>query len=309
MKRGIMILLAGLCVSGLCACGAGGQTNGTADTQLTQAGDTQPAESAENVSEEASENVSEAGEAKVLSFEPDVPMNYRGKDLCVSFEEKDGNSSIKLSYGDALYEKKDFAEWISTGYVMEIDDTSFYCLIQGCSSNDWVTSYIVKYDGNAFKEIAVQNGGVTDASSISGNQIVFETRVDLLGTYGVRIPMKLENDQLTNVEDLIQFVNEPDPDLYASLESEEAKACYNEEGYRALTLKRALTAMSEDGSTEIAEGEQIIPYGYKEAEKKFYFTYGGKQYYVIYDVGPDGYSYTIDGVDQDDQFVSLPYAG
>lgn len=308
MKRKIVVMIICLCVFGACGCSSDHQAKNEVDTQL-QVVNSENTETTENIATESLEEASEASsvkeEAKVISFEPDSPLTYRGKELQLSYQE----DSVKIKYGDAEYEIKDYVEWIDTGYILEIDDTSFYTIIQVCSVNDWVTSYIVKYNGNTLDEIAVQNGGVQDASSISGNQITFNTRADVFGTYGVKIPMRLENDQLTSVDDIIKFYNEPDPEIYDTLDSPEAKAIYNKEGYRVLTLKRTLKAMSDDGEIEIGEGEQIIPYGFDEKEKKFYFIYHDKQYYFTYEEGDGGYPLTIDGVDQDDMFVYLPYAG
>ena len=308
MKRKIVVLLTCLCVFGACGCSSDHQAKNEVDTQLqvvnSENTETTEISAAESL-EETSEASSEKEETKVISFEPDTPVNYRGKELQLSYQE----DSVKIQYGDAEYEINDYVEWIDTGYILEIDDTGFYTIIQVCSANDWVTSYIVKYNGNTLDEIAVQNGGVQDASSISGNQITFHTRADVFGTYGVKIPMRLENDQLTSVDDFIKFNNEPDPEIYDTLDSPEAKAIYNKEGYKVLTLKRRLKAMSDDGDIEIEEGEQIIPYGFDEKEKKFYFIYHDKQYYFTYEEGDGGYPLTIDGVDQDDMFVYLPYAG
>lgn len=307
MKRKIVVLLTCLCVSGLCACGEKNLTQKAADTQTVNAEKTQDTENTETIPEESTEESSETDEFQVISFDPESPKEYRGKELQLSYTEEE--SSVKVKYGDAEYEIQDYVEWLDTGYIMEKDDTGFYTIIQLCSANDWVTSYILKYDGNGFKEVAVQNGGVMDTSAISGNQITFSTRVDVFGTYGVTIPMKLENDQLTSVDDLIKFYNEPDPEIYDSMDSPEARAVYNQEGYSVLTLNQTLKAMSDDGDIEIEEGQQIIPYGYNENEKKFYFTYQDKQYYFIYEEAGDGYTLTIDGVDQDDMFVYLPYSG
>lgn len=301
MKRKIVVLLMCLCVSGVCGCSQVKQANNEVDTQK-QAVNSENTESTENIPVESSEDTSEKDEGKVISFQPDAPLDFRGKELQLSYKE----DSIKVKYGDTEYEIKDYAEWLDTGYIMEIDDTSFYTIVQVCSANDWVTSYILKYDGNALTEVASQNGGVF---FISGNQITFSTRVDVFGTYGVNIPMKLENDQLIPMDDFIKFINEPDPEIYDTIDSPEEKASYNKEGYRVLTLNQTLKAMSDDGDIEIEEGEQIIPYGYNENEKKFYFTYQDKQYYFIYEEGGDGYTLTIDGVNQDDMFVYLPYAG
>lgn len=307
MKRKIVVLLACLCVSGLCACGTKNQTQKVADTQTVNTEKTKDTENTETIPEKSTEESSETDEFQVISFDPESPKEYRGKELQLSYTEEE--SIVKVKYGDAEYEIQDYVEWIDTGYIMEKDDAGFYTIIQLCTANDWVTSYILKYDGKGFKEVAAQNGGVMDASAISGNQISFSTRVDVFGTYGVTIPMKLENDQLTSVDDLIKFYNEPDPEIYDSMDSPEGKAVYNQEGYSVLTLNQKLKAMSDDGDIEIEKGQQIIPYGYNEKEKKFYFTYQDKQYYFVYQEAGDGYTLTIDGVDQDDMFVYLPYSG
>lgn len=304
MERKIMVLLICLSVSGMCGCSRQNQTENEDDAQKWVV-NSENSEAVEHIPAESSGDSSEKDEVKVISFEPDSPVNYRGKELQLSYSEE----SVKVRYRDAEYEIEDYADGIETGYIMEMDDTGFYTIIQVCSANDWVTSYILKYDGNRFTEIAAQNGGVGDKSSISGNQITFDTRVDVFGTYGVKIPMRLENDQLTNVDDFIKFVNEPDPEIYDSFDSPESKAIYNKEGYRVLTLKRTLMAMSDDGNIEIGKGQQIIPDGYNEKEKKFYFRYQDKQYYFTYEEDQDGYTFTIDGVNQEDMFVYLPYAG
>ena len=311
MKRKIVVLLTCLCVSGLCACGSADQVQKETNTQIADSEKTEDTDHAKTdqagETEEPTEESTEQGEINVISFDPASPKEYRGKELQLSYTE--GEESVKVQYGDVTYEIQDYVEWIATGYIMEMDDTGFYTIIQLCSSNDWVTSYVLKYDGSSFKEIGSQDGGVVDTSAISGNQINFSTRVNLFGTYSVTIPMKLENDQLASVDEFIKFHNEPDPEIYDTLDSPEGKACYNEEGYKVLTLNQTLQAKSDDGDIELEEGEQIIPYGYNENEKKFYFTYQDKQYYFIYEEAGDGYTLTIDGVDQDDMFVYLPYVG
>ena len=100
----------------------------------------------------------------------------------------------------------------------------------------------------------------------------------MFGTYGVKIPMRLENDQLTNVDDIIKFNNEPEPEIYDTLDSPEAKAIYNKEGYRVLTLKRTLsrTAISkwDNGLTAVngCQGASIIIEDLN-LQKKFHTVY------------------------------------
>ena len=62
-------------------------------------------------------------------------------------------------------------------------------------------------DGKTFADIEQQIGGIADVSSITKNQITFETRVDLFGTYGITIPMKLENDKLVGLDSVIKFLH------------------------------------------------------------------------------------------------------
>lgn len=335
MRRRLELIMALLFVSTLCGCTQKtneGKSNETVQmtTQVTEVG----SESGGKIStEQASENVKveesettennstqsqdDAEEITVIEIEPDKKMDYKGKEILMSLESNDefDGGNIVLEYGDAKYKLNEYTEWITTGYLIEIDDTIFYTILQACYSNDWVTSYIVKYDGNTFVDIAEQIGGIADVSSITKNQITFETRVDLFGTYGITIPMKLENDKLISLDTVIKFVNNPDPSIFDEFESLDADTKeriakeYNEEGYRVLTLKKNLKSKSENGDLEIKAGEQIIPYGYDEKAQKFYFTYDDTLCYFEYESKDDGYTLTINGVDQEDMFEALPYVG
>ena len=324
MKRKVALLTTLLLVSALSAC-----TQNANEGEATEPSQTTEAESvseSESASESESKSDSEIPteqppetetELTVIAIEPGKKIDYKGKKLLMFLDgeaENDGGN-IVLEYGNADYKLEDYSEWISTGYLMEIDDTSFYVILQACYSNDWFTSYIVKYNGNSFVDIAKQDGRIKDISSITREQIVFETRVDLFGTYGIKVPMKFENDKLTSLDTVIRFVNNPDPSVFEGLEDLDAEIkemiqkLYNKEGYRVLTLKKSLKAISENGTIEISVGEQIIPYGYDSVAQKFYFTYNNTLYFFEYEASDEGFSLTINGVDQFDIFEELPYAG
>ncbi|MGN1155715.1 MAG: hypothetical protein ACI4TK_06025 [Agathobacter sp.] len=322
MKRKVVLITTLLFVSALSAC-----TQNANEGESTEPSQTTEIESdSESVSE--SESESDSGipteqpsetekEFTVTEIEPDKKMDYKGKELLMSFDAPSefDVGKIVLNYGNANYKSEFDAEWMTNGYLIGIDDTSFYVILQACYSNDWVTSFIVKYDGNSFIDIAEQDGSIVDTSSITREQIVFETRVDLFGTYGITVPMKFENDKLTSLDTVIKFVNNPDPSVFEGLEDLDAdskemlKNLYNKEGYRVLTLKKSLNATSETGNLEISVGEQIIPYGYDESAQKFYFTYNDTLYFFEYEASDEGFYLTINGVDQFDIFEELPYAG
>lgn len=332
------LIMALLFVSALCGCTQKtneGKSNETMQmtTQVTEVdseseGNISTEQALENVKVEESETTEnnntqsqdDSEAITVIEIEPDKKTVYQGKDILMSFESNDefDGGNIILEYGDAKYKLNEYTEWITTGYLIEIDDTSFYTILQACYSNDWVTSYIVKYDGNTFADIAQQIGGIADVSSITKNQITFETRVDLFGTYGITIPMKLENDKLVGLDSVIKFVNNPNSSVFDEFESLDADTKeriakeYNEEGYKVLTLKKNLKSKSDNGDLEIKAGEQIIPYGYDESAQKFYFTYNDTICYFEYEFVDDeynGYTFTINGVDEDDMFEALPYVG
>lgn len=338
MRIRLELIMALLFVSALCGCTQKtnkGKSNETMQmtTQVTEVdseseGNISTEQALENVKVEESETTEnnntqsqdDSEAITVIEIEPDKKTVYQGKDILMSFESNDefDGGNIILEYGDAKYKLIEYTEWITTGYLIEIDDTSFYTILQACYSNDWVTSYIVKYDGNTFADIAQQIGGIADVSSITKNQITFETRVDLFGTYGITIPMKLENDKLVGLDSVIKFVNNPNSSVFDEFESLDADTKeriakeYNEEGYKVLTLKKNLKSKSDNGDLEIKAGEQIIPYGYDESAQKFYFTYNDTICYFEYefvDDGYNGYTFTINGVDEDDMFEALPYVG
>lgn len=338
MRRRLNLIMALLFVSVLCGCTQKtneGKSNETMQ-MTTQVTEVDSESDNTTLTEQSSENAkvvenykAEDGKTQsqddseaitVIEIEPDKKTVYQGKDILMSFESNDefDGGNIILEYGDAKYKLIEYTEWITTGYLIEIDDTSFYTILQACYSNDWVTSYIVKYDGNTFADIAQQIGGIADVSSITKNQITFETRVDLFGTYGITIPMKLENDKLVGLDSVIKFVNNPNSSVFDEFESLDADTKeriakeYNEEGYKVLTLKKNLKSKSDNGDLEIKAGEQIIPYGYDESAQKFYFTYNDTICYFEYEFVDDeynGYTFTINGVDEDDMFEALPYVG
>lgn len=203
--------------------------------------------------------------------------------------------------------------------VTEVDSESDNkTLTEQSSENAKVVENYKAEDGKTFADIEQQIGGIADVSSITKNQITFETRVDLFGTYGITIPMKLENDKLVALDSVIKFVNNPDSSVFDEFESLDADTKeriakeYNEEGYKVLTLKKNLKSKSDNGDLEIKAGEQIIPYGYDESAQKFYFTYNDTICYFEYEFVDDeynGYTFTINGVDEDDMFEALPYVG
>ena len=206
-----------------------------------------------------------------------------------------------------------------TTQVTEVDSESDNkTLTEQSSENAKVVENYKAEDGKTFADIEQQIGGIADVSSITKNQITFETRVDLFGTYGITIPMKLENDKLVGLDSVIKFVNNPDSSVFDEFESLDADTKeriakeYNEEGYKVLTLKKNLKSKSDNGDLEIKAGEQIIPYGYDESTQKFYFTYNDTICYFEYEFVDDeynGYTFTINGVDEDDMFEALPYVG
>ncbi|MGN0415633.1 MAG: hypothetical protein ACI4FX_09085 [Agathobacter sp.] len=91
MKRKIVVMLICLCVFGACGCSSDNQAKNEVDTQKQVVN---------------SENTEDTGNipVEVISFEPDSPLTYRGKELQLSYQE----DSVKIQYGDAEYEIKDY---------------------------------------------------------------------------------------------------------------------------------------------------------------------------------------------------------
>ena len=107
-----------------------------------------------------------------------------------------------------------------TTQVTEVDSESDNkTLTEQSSENAKVVENYKAEDGKTFADIEQQIGGIADVSSITKNQITFETRVDLFGTYGITIPMKLENDKLVALDSVIKFVNNPDSSVFDEFES------------------------------------------------------------------------------------------
>lgn len=230
---------------------------------------------------------------EVFEIEPDTAVEFRGETLLLSIPQTDenGSGSLILTYKDQKVEVTDFAEWMTTAYGIPISKDEFYVLVQACYSNDWRESHLIKYDGEKLFETDSTGGGVDDISEVSKEQIAISTRTDLFGTYGIKIPMSIQNDLFVKESDVIDF--------YFGDENERL----------SLTVKKSFQAKMGEETLDIPEGSMIYPKGYNEKKKEFFFLYDEKECSVIYGLGSEGYGYSIDGIDEFEIFENLPYAG
>ena len=146
MRRRLNLIMALLFVSVLCGCTQKtneGKSNETMQ-MTTQVTEVDSESDNTTLTEQSSENAkvvenykAEDGKTQsqddseaitVIEIEPDKKTVYQGKDILMSFESNDefDGGNIILEYGDAKYKLIEYTEWITTGYLIEIDDTSFY---------------------------------------------------------------------------------------------------------------------------------------------------------------------------------------
>ncbi|MFR5355312.1 MAG: hypothetical protein ACLTI1_03950 [Clostridia bacterium] len=120
----------------------------------------------------------------------------------------------------------------------------------------------------------------------------------MLGTYGGTRNYLIQNDKLTATDSMYQFLGDPSGEL------------------PELTVKESVNCRLEGGNTTLKAGDVIIPQAYSPDDGTFYFELpDGTAGNLLVDLSPDGsegqmtYSGTIDGVDENELFENLPYAG
>ena len=121
----------------------------------------------------------------------------------------------------------------------------------------------------------------------------------MLGTYGGIRTYFIQDDKLTANDTIYEFAGDPSGEL------------------PELTVKESRSnCRLEGGNTTLKAGDVIIPQAYSPDDGTFYFELpDGTAGNLLVDLSPDGsegqmtYSGTIGGVDENELFENLPYAG
>lgn len=223
-----------------------------------------------------------------------VPTEINGKEFTITTEQAypddDEILAVNAIYGDQTLKLDESLEVKSIYEVVQKDGT--YMLTETGTFNDWRVVYLLRADAKEITETDVIDGSLGDMPKNPEDGFSITSKIDVLGSYGGTRTYTIENGRFTTDSTLYEFRGTPD-------------------GYRpVLTVTGEISCRIEGGSTELKPGDIITPTAYSE-DGVFYFeredgTPGSFQ--VDLD-GEGNYAYTIGGVDENELFESLPYAG
>ena len=158
--------------------------------------------------------------------------------------------------------------------------------------------YLVKLDESGVTLVSTQDGHLRNMPTDPTEGFEIESKVDVLGTYGGIRTYFIQDDKLTATDSMYQFLGDPSGEL------------------PELTVKESVNCRLEGGNTTLKAGDVIIPQAYSPDDGTFYFELpDGTAGNLLVDLSPDGsegqmtYSGTIGGVDENELFENLPYAG
>lgn len=202
---------------------------------------------------------------------------------------EDYNTKYSLKLNDEVYEFE-WAITLHSAYFVRMADGKSYVLVSYGSDNDYCITELFDVTDKTIKQVDELSGG--RLTSMSNYAIGASVKVDMLGSYMGYRTYRFENGKFEPVEDRFDFGKER-----------------NHFGYP--TTKAAVKVMlTEDGKLvekELPAGTTIYPVN-SDGESVVGFELEDGTYGEITIEMKDGMKY-IDGVEENEVFDSLPYAG
>lgn len=289
-KRFVILCVMALAVSTLGACSFG--TMDTANTEKTEIlGESE--DSADP--EEELTLAADASEGNITQLELDVPVEIDGQEFMITTEQAypDDNEilAVNATYGDQTLKLDESLGVIGIYEVIQEDGT--YVMTETYTYSDYSIVYLVKLDESGITQTDTIDGSFGEMPENPSDGFAITSKVDVLGTYGGTRTYIITNGRFAPENTLYEFLGTQD-------------------GYRStLTVKGTISCRIEGGSTELQKGDVIIPTGYSVEDGTFCFEMeDGTPGNLLVDLDEEGiYAHTVGGVDENELFESLPYAG
>ena len=256
---------------------------------------TTPSQSTDDTADSDTPLISEDEKSgSVTSLAVNIPTEINGTEFTITTEQAypDDEEFLAVSaiYGDQTL-KLDESFGVNGIYeVVQADGT--YVMTETYTLDDYSITYLVKIDEDGITQTDTRDGSLGEIPADPKDGFPITSKIDVLGSYGGTRTYTIENGRFTTDSTLYEFRGTPD-------------------GYKAtLAVTGEISCRIEGGSTELKPGDVITPTAYSE-DGVFYFeredgTPGSFQ--VDLD-GEGNYAHTIGGVDENELFESLPYAG
>lgn len=308
MKKLISILLSACMLFSLCACGASGDS---APAPTEAPSDPVPPVT-EPIVDEAESEIRE-----ILLLQPDEALEVDGQQLLFTLEsaaEGEPGEAV-LRWGSAVA-SLGYAEWCCRSYAALLSDGSL--LVYGTLGfpSDWRETVPVLFRGGDVTYYGRVSGGVDSEADITApDRCRLTSRSNVFGTYGSQISYVLTESGLVAEGSYVRLLNDKkaeDGSFYDGLEEDHpARQLYDEYGRRVLRLKRELTLHTADGSQLLLpDGSVLWPVGYDEVAGQFFVEYGeGQEGWFSYAPSSKGWGFSIEGIDEEEWFETLGYAG
>lgn len=286
-KRFVILCVMALTVSTLGAC-----SFGTADTTNTET----LGESEDSVDPEEELNpAADVSEGNITQLALDVPVEIDGQEFMITTEqaypEDDEILAVNATYGDQTLKLDESLGVIGIYEVVQEDGT--YVMTETYTYSDYSIIYLVKLGESGITQTDTRDGSFGEMPENPSDGFAITSKVDVLGTYGGTRTYTISDGRFTPENTLYEFLGAQD-------------------GYRpTLTVKGTISCRIEGGNTELKSGDVITPTGYSAEDGTFCFEMeDGTPGTFLVDLDEEGnYAYTVGGVDENELFESLPYAG
>lgn len=223
-----------------------------------------------------------------------VPAEINGKKFTITTEQAypddDEILAVNAIYGDQTL-KLDESFGVNGIYeVVQADGT--YVMTETYTLDDYSITYLVKIDEDGITQTDTRDGSLGEIPADPKDGFPITSKIDVLGSYGGTRTYTIENGRFTTDSTLYEFRGTPD-------------------GYRpVLTVTGEISCRIEGGSTELKPGDMITPTAYSEDGVFYFEREDGTSGSFQVDLDEErNYAYTIGGVDENELFESLPYAG
>ena len=319
MRRAAALLLL-LLLLGLCACGkkatppADTAENAPADTETPETPETPAEPETQPEAPDTAENADPLADTPCLELTDQLPyeLDWDGDgeketvDMVAvrTSDSDDPGFPLKLTNGGETWRSMDPGVWTARLYLTRLDGSYALLLTGDSGSCDYVTycwkltagdpepvrfTGETRYDTAAAEHLEAEFMGLDE----SGN-LTFEGLVYMLGTYGAQRPYTLDADgTLAPVEGSIwDYVNNEQP-ITARIDLE-AKSVSARNG-------------EEDGGTlTVPAGEKLLLTG-SDGTSRVWFEWNGQ--FGVFEVEKRDYQWFIGGLEENEVFGDLPYAG
>lgn len=313
-----IIYIATLLMASVCTFTGCGQP-----TLETQKNIEEPAEQVgENQNEQGNDEaeISDNSAMTKMILEPNSEVDLGGKALSyeyiLDYEDIDDVGHGRFTYDGQVFESETSMEYPCNSYVVDSGEGNFIIFYEMAYSNDWGETQAIVHHGNGDYEtygVLPESLGSIDDINLEENTVTLCSRTDLFGTIGYKKTYLMADQGLEVQGDMIYFANEiVDPEgKFFDYVDEFMGSSYDEYGRRVLTTKQSLTLQNDEGeTTEVPEKTKLLIVGYKPLENKFYVELEGKEYFFEYeDDTENGWGHTVNGIDEDDMFENIMYAG